>query len=320
MKVEEYVSTLADALEVTTARELRDRILSLAVLYPQPCASVIRRMLQGTAGEWEFGKYCAAIGIVYARHVFDGLSPRQWDRVEEAARASVKDLNEGECLLLLRELHSRFAGESTGWDSDDASLSDPFEFLRGLEATEIAELLSSEHAAKVALIGAYWPLENLLSLVSSTAAAFRKQIVLNHSRLERLPELALRREATRFAQSLRSGVERRKRATTKQVAAAVEQLARAAGEKKEQMERELSAVKASLEQVKAKEAEQKEARRRECLRVLSEIDFEREKEILSYLKTAQPELARRLSRLLSSGALEARLDALKLALGRSGPC
>lgn len=202
-------------LDTITIHDLRDRILAAATDHHRSCARVVQRLLAVPEGERKIAIAFHAIGFEYARQMFDGIRENVWENLERKistdASLTSKRAQTADVLLELFRLiqaevlesevdrtnfhHSHLHGER---DEDNI-----FSFLNDKNCDAI-HLLANEDPTEIALISVIWTPNEMMQLIDRCLSTERRRrVILQLSRLDRLPETVLRESAQHFAIKLR---------------------------------------------------------------------------------------------------------------------
>jgi hypothetical protein len=159
-------------------------------------------MLGSRDGTFKLAIACDAIGFEYAKQVFDRLSPGQWHAMDAALRERASEAASAPVARVLLEVYTVLLGETMTYDHSRGNDEDPFHFLQKIAEEELTSLLRNESPSRIAFISLYWNPDEMNRVFNALPAAVRRQVVLQISRLQRLPEDAIQQVAQCFAATL----------------------------------------------------------------------------------------------------------------------
>jgi hypothetical protein len=189
--------------ESSQLEERVDRIVTLAATYPEAAGRVALRFIADEGRLASFSLVCESIGLEFARLIFDSLPDYAWKLLDGPIRVPVPL---GKALEgFSRELLAECMEEPEATGSTPAE--NPFFFLKGLSKERLGVLFRGEPIERVALTGAYLKRGEIAEIARALEPEAAKHLIVTVSRLHRLPRAVAKDQARRFAEELETRVE-----------------------------------------------------------------------------------------------------------------
>ena len=185
-----------------TAARLKDKIASLTVANPAPCALAATKLFRTRAGLLKFAYACQYIGWSYSRQIFDQITREQWAALETAFEAARYALAPDAVSAALLDVYMALLAETLAWDPL-LGMEDPFRVLDGILGARLKESLEPEDPASLALISFFPGEDRMRRVLEAVPPSIAKQVVVHICRLQRMPEALVAKAATDFAKRLR---------------------------------------------------------------------------------------------------------------------
>lgn len=173
--------------------KLKEEIVSVISEYPQMACRLVDEMVEDGRVE-VVTNIMQSLGWAIARRLFGFLSPQTWGKIGSVLRQRGEVLETEAINKSLKEFHKELIAKviEKSLGGDDAN---PFSFLFQMEEKETKKLLKDESATQIAVVCLHASADQVRAILSFLPFEVQNQVIVEISRLQTLPQSAIRTAA-----------------------------------------------------------------------------------------------------------------------------